>query len=166
MKSAPAVWLSIALLILSASAPDAHAAGKARRAPAPARDFVGYTGTHWQDDFGIARGRCDRKAVATALAEPAAASAEESARVAVLAGLDLRDSDRACVAHALELTNARRPVRWTSETGKALTFRAGSDLVLDGLPCRQFVIDGAGKAGRGTACQAQPRLWEIQTQAP
>jgi len=166
MKSAPAVWLSIALSVLSASAPDAHAAGKARRAPAPARDFVGYTGTHWQDDFGIARGRCDRKAVATALAEPAAASEEESARVAVLAGLDLPDSDRACVAHALELSARRHPVRWKSDAGKALAFRAGTDLVLNGLPCRQFVIDGAGKAGRGTACQAQPRLWEIQTQTP
>ena len=122
--------------------------------------FMGYTGTQWSEDFGVTRGRCDRKAIAAALADPAAAQ-PGGARIAILSGSDLDDVDRACAAHALELARNHRTVRWTAG-GHPLALSTGGDTVSNGHPCRPFVLVHRGKRVLGIACQAQPGLWEIQ----
>lgn len=122
--------------------------------------FMGYTGTQWAEDFGVTRGRCDRGAIAKALTDTASAQ-PGGARTAVLTGTDIEDADRACAAHALELARNHRTVRWTSG-GHAMALSTGGDTVANGLPCRPFVLVHRGKRTLGTACQAQPGLWEIQ----
>lgn len=149
-----------AMALLLGASPSEARARKAPAGPAHGLMYMGYTGTQWAADFGVTHGRCDRKAVAAALADPSAAQAG-AARTAVLAGSDLEDADRACVAHALELVRNHRTVRW-SAGGHAMALSTGGDTVANGLPCRPFVLVRGGKRTLGTACQAQPGLWEIQ----
>lgn len=151
--------ISAMALLLGTSSSEALAR-KDAAGPSHGLMYMGYTGTQWAEDFGVTRGRCDRKAVAAALADPSAAQAG-TARTAVLAGSDLEDADRACAAHALELVRNHRTVRW-SAGGRAMALSTGGDTVANGLPCRPFVLFSGGKRTLGTACQAQPRLWEIQ----
>lgn len=152
--------LALALAAMLALPAGATAAGEKQRDAAAARLYMGYTGTQWAEDFGVSRGRCDRGAIATALADAASAQ-PGGARTAVLAGSDLDDADRACAAHALELARNHRTVRWKSGA-HAMALSTGGDTVVNGLPCRPFVLVHRGKRTLGTACQAQPGLWEIQ----
>ncbi|MFO1321699.1 MAG: hypothetical protein U1F52_18975 [Burkholderiales bacterium] len=153
--------VTLAIAVLAGAGP---AEARARKGGADASDgpmYMGYTGNRWSEDFGVTRGRCDRKGIAAALADPAAAQ-PGGARTAILSGSDLEeDADRACAAHALELARNHRTVRW-SAGGHALALSTGGDTVSNGLPCRPFVLVHRGKRTLGTACQAQPGLWEIQ----
>ncbi len=122
------------------------------------RLYMGYTGTQWAQDFGVTRGRCDTKSVATARAASSADTG--SAAVALLAGVDLAPEDKACAAHALELLRNHRTARWNAGHGPhALT--TGHDAVVNGLPCRPFILSAGGRKVLGTACQAQPGIWEV-----
>jgi hypothetical protein len=122
------------------------------------RPYMGYTGTQWAMDYGITRGRCDGKAVAAALAEPAATPG--AAAIALIAGLDLDPSDKACAAQALELLRNHRTARWNVGNG-AHALTTGGDTVVNGLPCRPFVVSAKGRKILGTACQSQTGLWEV-----
>jgi hypothetical protein len=147
--------LPILLLLLATALPfgPAHA-----RSTGP---FMGYTGVEWADDFGITRGRCSREAVGKALADPRAATPGQSP-VAVFAGLDLDDADRACAAHALELARHGRTVRWSAGK-RQVSISIGDDAVANGLPCRPFTVRTSGRTTRGLACQAQVGVWEVTT---
>jgi hypothetical protein len=123
--------------------------------------FVGYTGVEWADDFGITRGRCSPDAVGKALADPRTATPGQSP-VAVLAGVDLGDTDRACAAQALELARHGRTVRWSSGKRQMSIF-IGDDAVANGLPCRPFTVRTGSRTLRGLACQAQVGVWEVTT---
>jgi len=121
--------------------------------------FMGYTGVEWADDFGITRGRCSRDAVGKALADPRTATPGQSP-VAVLAGVELDDADRACAAQALELARPGRTVRWSSGK-RQVSISIGDDTVAKGLPCRPFTVRAGGRTTRGLACQAQVGVWEV-----
>lgn len=143
--------LTLALVLGGASAHGVAAAQGGRL-------YMGYTGTQWAQDFGVTRGRCDTKAVATALAAGSADAG--SAAVALLAGVDLAPEDKACAAHALELLRNHRTARWNAGHG-AHALTTGHDTVVNGLPCRPFILAAAGRKVLGTACQAQPGVWEV-----
>lgn len=121
--------------------------------------FIGYTGVEWADDFGVTAGRCSREAVGKALADPRAATPGQSP-VAVFAGIDLDDADRACAAHALELARHGRTVRWSAGK-RQVSISIGDDAVANGLPCRVFTVRTGGRTTRGLACQAQVGVWEV-----
>ena len=122
------------------------------------RLYMGYTGTQWAQDHGVTRGRCDTKSVAAALAS--ASGDGGPAAVALLAGVDLAPEDKACAAHALELLRNHRTARWNAGHG-AHALTTGHDTVVNGLPCRPFILAAGGRRILGTACQAQPGVWEI-----
>lgn len=160
MKPTPSRFL-VTTLVLGALAGAFTAAAPAiaedKTAPS-GRVYMGYTGTQWAQDYGITRGRCDGKAVSAALAEPAAAPG--TAAIALIAGLDLDASDKACAAQALELLRNHRTARWNVGNG-AHALTTGGDTVVNGLPCRPFVLSAKGRKILGTACQSQSGLWEV-----
>lgn len=142
--------------------PTAADAGQAGGAQAGPGGYVGYTGRLWTTDFGISRGRCNRAAVEKALADPAAAT-PGNAPVAILAGLDLDDTDRACAALALELARNRRTVAWSSGSARHV-LTASRDAVHDKQPCRGFVLRITGASARtvrGLACQPEAGVWSL-----
>ena len=145
--------LPILALMLSTAVPATAAA------PRSGGPYMGYTGVEWADDFGITRGRCDRKAVTQALADPRTAAPGQSP-VAVLTGVDLDDADRSCAAQALELARHGRTVRWASGK-RQLSISIGHDATANKLPCRPFSVHGSGRTTRGLACQAQVGVWEV-----
>ena len=61
-------------------------------APSTIRYYVGYTGRHWNDDYGIREGRCDRDRVGTVLgavvggAVGSAVGNDDNRLIAILAG--------------------------------------------------------------------------------
>jgi hypothetical protein len=83
--------------------------------------YEGYSGTHWERDYGIINGKCNRAAIGTVLGGAVGGAigskvGEDGNRgVAVILGTvlgavignrigkALDDSDRACIGHALEL---------------------------------------------------------------
>lgn len=122
------------------------------------RPYMGYTGTQWVQDHGITRGRCDTKSVSAALASSSAETAPTA--IALLAGVDLAPENKACAAHALELLRNHRTARWNAGHG-AHALTTGQDTVVNGLPCRPFILAAGGRKILGTACQAQPGVWEV-----
>lgn len=127
-------------------------------APQSGLAYMGYTGTQWGEDHGITRGRCDTKAVSDVLA--ASSTDPDALRVAILSGIDLAPVDRGCAAHALELLRNHRTVRWNAGSGPH-SLTTGGDTVANGLPCRPFILVTRGRKVLGTACQAQPGVWEV-----
>jgi len=141
---------------------EATAATSSRSTPA-AGNYLGYTGTPWSRDYGVTKGKCERAAVVSALAGPADAASEHGA-LAVLAGLEIDDADRACAAHALELARNHRTVAWRG-TGKRYALTPSKDVVSGGLPCRRFALRSASgdkvKTLRALACQTRPGSWQL-----
>lgn len=146
--------------------------------------YVGYTGRHWEHDYGILSGRCDREAVATVLGGVVGAAVgsrtadPEDRTVATIIGAvagavignwigrKLDDSDRACIGHALELGKSGERVLWTNEsTGVDYELVPGAERNRDGTACREFTLAAAAGGERssrpGVACQAQTGVWEI-----
>lgn len=146
--------------------------------------YVGYTGRHWEHDYGILSGHCNREAVATVLggvvgAAVGSRTAEpEDRTVATIIGAvagavignwigrKLDDLDRACIGHALELGKSGQRVLWTNEsTGVEYELVPGAERERDGAACREFKLAAAAggeKSSRpGVACESQPGVWEI-----
>jgi surface antigen len=146
--------------------------------------YVGYTGRHWEHDYDILSGRCNREAVATVLgsvvgavvgsrtAEPedrtvaTIIGAAAGALIGNWIGRKLDDADRGCIGHVLEVGKSGQRVLWTNEsTGVRYELVPGADRERDGAACREFTL--AAVAGeerssrRGVACQSQPGVWEI-----
>lgn len=146
------------------------------------RYYVGDTGEHWQHDYGILSGRCDRKAVATALGGVVGAvvgshiGAQENRTVATIIGAaagallgrkiadELDEADRGCFGHVLELGKPGRRVVWTDgSTGVRYVMVPGANRERNGLPCRNFTLSmivGGKKSTRiGIACRSEPGVW-------
>jgi surface antigen len=146
--------------------------------------YVGYTGRHWSDDYGIRNGHCDRDRVGAALGAAvggtigAAASDGSDRLIAILAGATIGaiigheigdhmdDRDRACFGHSLELLEDGRRVGWqgsTSETTYVLTpdRRFGRD----GHVCRHFTLvreqGGRRIVKEGNACRFDQGDWRM-----
>jgi surface antigen len=187
MKVAPFAALS---LVVACSLP--ASADPPRHAPAHGWrrhhdvDYVGYSGRHWDNDYEIRSGRCNRQAIATVVggvvggvlasrvAEP------ENRTVATIIGVaagalignrighELDEADRGCFAHALEIGTPGQHVIWTNEsTGVRYEMVPGADRKLDGQVCREFslvAVAGREKSSRrGVACPTQAGVWQVRS---
>lgn len=149
-----------------------------------ARYYVGYGGEHWEHDYDILSGRCNREAVATVVGGvvggvvAAHVSEPENRTVATIIGAaagaligkkighELDEADRGCFGHALEIGESGRRVVWTNaSTGVRYEMVPGAASRRDGAPCRAFTllaVAGDRRSTRvGLACRSQPGLWEV-----
>lgn len=146
--------------------------------------YVGYTGRHWEHDYGVLSGRCNREAVATVLGGVVGGvigsrvSERENRTVATIIGAaagalignrigrELDEADRSCLGHALEVGRSGQAVVWTNEATRVRYEMApGADRQRDGAACRAFTllaIAGEKQSSRsGVACQSEPGLWKV-----
>jgi surface antigen len=142
--------------------------------------YVGYTGKHWEHDYDILSGHCDREAVATVLGgvvgavvgsrtakpEDRTVATIIGAAAGALIGHKLDEADRACVGHALEIGDPGQRVAWTNEsTGVHYEMVPGDDREHDGKACREFALSAVEgeetSSRRGVACQSEPGVWQI-----
>jgi surface antigen len=169
------VCLSAALLgALSMLAAAAGSAGT--RQPSY---YLGYSGTHWERDYAVSSGHCDRAAIVEMAGTPIGTHVtHDNPAAATLIGTGVRtliggrlareidDGDRACLGHTLEIGKSGRRVVWDNlESG------VHYEIVPDdghneiaGL-CRNFSLLAKASSGkskrRGTACQKGPGLWQM-----
>jgi surface antigen len=148
--------------------------------------YVGYTGRHWTDDYGIRSGRCDRDRAGAALgavvggAIGAAVSDGDDRLIAVLAGAaigavigreigeDLDDKDRACFGHSLELLEDGRKVVWDgARQGMTYTLVPDRRFERDGRVCRHFTLVREAAGGelskKASACRYGEGDWRMVT---
>ena len=153
--------------------------------PPPHAPAHGWRKKHWEHDYGIVSGRCNREAVATVLGGVVGATVgnrtadPEDRTIATIIGAvagavignwigrKLDEADRACIGHALELGESGQRVLWTNDsTGVEYELVPGADRDRDGTMCREFTLAAvAGKekdSRRGLACQAQPGAWKLE----
>jgi len=146
--------------------------------------YVGYSGRHWEHDYEILSGRCNREAVATVMGGVVGAvigsrtSTSENRTVATIVGAaagaligkwigrQLDEADRGCIGHALEVGKSGQQVLWTNDTtGVHYQMEPGGNRDQNGAACREFTLlatAGEQKSSRqGVACQSQPGVWEI-----
>jgi surface antigen len=147
--------------------------------------YEGYEGEHWERDYAVLSGRCDRHAVATALGGVVGAAvgsrlADSGNRtIATLVGAtvgallgnqigrQLDEADRGCFGHALELGRPGRVVAWTNDAvGVRYELLPGATRERHGAVCREFTMTswhGRERVSRaGVACRAQAGRWEIE----
>jgi surface antigen len=148
------------------------------------REYVGYTGAHWEQDYDVVSGRCNRQAIGAVVggvvggAIANRAAAPENRAVATLIGAalgalvggkvghELDEADRGCFGHALEIGEVGRRVIWTNEaTHVRYELSPGEGRDRNGASCRAFTlvaVDGRDKSARnGVACQIRPGAWQI-----
>lgn len=147
------------------------------------RDYVGYTGYHWENDYGILLGRCNREALGTVLgglaggAIGASVGRGDTRNVAIIAGTilgaaignrvggDMDRADRACFAHAMELGRPGQAVIWSAPNGASYRVVPAAVYQRDGRTCRNYtseiVVDGRRQQAHGTACQTGEGEWRV-----
>ena len=146
--------------------------------------YIGYTGKHWSDDYGIRGGRCDRDRVGAALgavvggAIGAAVSDGDDRLIAILAGAtlgavigheigdEMDDNDRACFGHALELMEDGRRVTWNgARNGMTYMLAPDGRFERDGRVCRHFTllrqVGGRQVSKQGNACRVGDGDWRM-----
>lgn len=146
--------------------------------------YVGYTGKHWDNDYGILSGRCNREAVATVVGGViggvvgSRVADKEDRTVAVIIGTavgalignkigrKIDDADRSCIGHALEIGKPGQVVAWVNrDTGVEYQMALGSRDSKHGDNCREYTL--LGEVGdrksvrQGVACQAEPGVWKM-----
>ena len=145
--------------------------------------YVGYTGRHWNDDYGIRQGRCDRDRVGTVLGAVVGGAVgsrvgEDNRLIAILAGAaigaiigheigeNMDDNDRACIGHSLELLGDGQRVRWDgARAGIYYTLTPAGRFERDDRVCRRFTLvqnSGGHKiTQRGSACRYGEGEWRM-----
>jgi len=146
--------------------------------------YVGYTGNHWERDYGIRGGRCDRDEVGTVVgavvggAIGSTVGKGDDRLIAILVGSaigavvgreigrEMDSSDRACVGHALELATAGQWVRWNGDRdGLHYALKPGDGFERDGYACRAFTLerdlDGRSTRKSGSACRVADGEWRM-----
>ncbi|UCE30490.1 MAG: glycine zipper 2TM domain-containing protein [Burkholderiales bacterium] len=181
-----ALLVAASLPCLALARPPEHAPAHGWRAKQgkahQARVYVGYSGRHWERDYGVLAGTCLWRDVGTVVGAAAGAAvgaqvgAGQGRALAVFVGsvlgaaignrvgADLDGGDRGCLGHALELAVAGQPVRWTNRaTGVAYTVVPLQDP--DRGTCRRFELerrhDGASERTREVACRDATGAWRI-----
>jgi len=181
-----AAALSIALALGAGTAlatPPAHAPAHGWRAKHDPY-YVGYTGNHWERDYGIRGGRCDRREVGTVVgavvggAIGSAVGKGDDRLVAILVGTaigavvgreigrEMDSSDRACIGHALELAGDGQWVRWDGgRDGLRYALKPAGGFERDGRTCRRFTLerefDGRSVTKSGGACRVAEGEWRL-----
>lgn len=148
--------------------------------------YVGYAGRHWDRDYGIRSGRCNREEIGTVLGgviggaignrsvdgEDRVVGTIVGAAIGALIGNQigrrLDDRDRSCFGHALELGAAGKPVTWVNKaTGVSYELTPGQRNRGYGDSCRNFKMRATGAeiltSGTGVACQTDDGVWEISS---
>lgn len=148
------------------------------------RNYVGYTGYRWTDDYGIREGRCDRDRVGTVLgavvggAIGSAVADRDDRLIAILAGAtigaiigreigqDMDRSDHACFGHSLELLEDGRRVYWDgARPGLRYTLTPDRRFERNGKVCRRFWLvreyDGKRVKKSGNACRYGDGDWRM-----
>src|SRR5258707_248865 len=132
-------------------------------------NYVGYTGTKWENDYGVLDGRCDAAKVGTVLGGVAGgvigsqvAKDSPNRPGAILVGTvigavignkigtEIDSGDRGCMGHALELAGENKPVRWTNAaTGASYVLTPTRNFGDQRNPCREFttVAVSGGREG-------------------
>jgi len=146
--------------------------------------YVGFTGRHWNDDYGIRQGRCDRDRVGTVLGAVvggtvgSAVGSDDNRLIAILAGAaigaiigheigeNMDDHDRACIGHSLELLGDGRRVRWDgARAGIYFTLTPEGRFDRDDRVCRRFALvqnSGGHKITKhGSACRYGEGEWRM-----
>lgn len=146
--------------------------------------YVGYGGRHWEDDYGIRSGRCDRDRVGTVLgavvggAIGSTVGKGDDRLIAILVGAtvgavigreigkDMDDRDRACLAHGFELVRDGGSVRWSgAHPGLYYTMTPRGSYERGGYTCRRYTLlrelDGRRHSRRGTACRVGDGEWRM-----
>lgn len=176
-----ALLLTLPEPVLADPPPWAPAHGWRRK---QADQYVGYTGSRWERDYGIIGGRCDRQAIGAAAGAVvggvigsqvgegdhrgvatvigAVIGSVIGARVA--ASID--ESDRACIGHSLELAGNNTPVNWVNPaTRVSYVLTPVGGYKQDGRVCREFTLrasKGRDKdSGRAFACQMRDGTWQL-----
>lgn len=181
------LFISILSLALAAPAfadPPSHAPAhgyrdKDKQQKHPGK-YRGYTGVEWEQDYGVAEGRCNTDAALTAVGAVGGAivgnraASPENRTIATIVGAviggvignkigdAIDDGDRACMGHSLEVAPIGRVVAWTNpRTRVAYTLRPVRDLPGG---CRLFEYGAGGRAGMATltACRAANATWSIR----
>ncbi len=144
------------------------------------RHYRGYTGVEWEQDYGVATGRCNTDAALTALGAAGGAiignraASPENRTIATLAGAivggiignavgdAIDDADRACMGHSLEVGAVGRVVTWTNPRTR-LTYQLRPVRDLPG-GCRVFdyQVGPRGKPVQMTACRSGASAWTIR----
>ena len=146
--------------------------------------YIGYTGHHWNDDYGIREGRCDRDRVGTVLgavvggAVGSAVGSDDNRLIAILAGAtigaiigheigeDMDRNDHACFGHSLELLEDGHRVHWDgARAGLSYTLTPGGRFERDDRVCRRFTLvrtlEGRKITRHGSACRQGEGEWRM-----
>lgn len=138
---------------------------------ANAKNFIGYTGKGWNNDFGVLRGQCDAKLVQAGalqgtLTEQMAYVETTETFQAIFPQTELVDAfavDSHCFGHTMELVPSGQAVRWLNPVngvGVYLSPGAKSDT------CRTYlgvtILNGEKKKFRGEVCSPAKGSWQIQ----
>jgi surface antigen len=153
-------------------------------------DYQGYSGKKWQSDYGILQGQCDAKSLGETLGKSVGGQVGsqvgggQGKEIAILVGevlgqaigtkvfkgmgdiKDVQGTDRACLAHALELARGGQMVAWTNPVNNVrylLTPQRAHDV--NGRQCRDFKLNVAGagvtETTSRTACVNATGSWEM-----
>ena len=182
----PTIALRLLLLALAATLvppvyadPPAHAPAHGwRKKHDP--DYAGYSGRTWSRDYGIVEGRCDARSLGESLGRSVGGAvggqvgSGEGRNVAILIGEiigeslgrrvlkdtpDVAGTDRACLAHALELARDGQRVAWTNPVnGTRYLLTPGR---LD-KRCRDFTLQIGRDRVQRRACLNPTGSWEMR----
>jgi len=182
-----ALVLLISLPCIALAAPPAWAPAhgwRSRNDPS----YAGYSGRHWERDYGVSLGRCDRAEIGAALGGVAGGvigsqvgegaqrgvatvlGAVIGATVGAEIGRRMDQADRSCVGHALELAEPGQTIAWTNHnTGVAYQLTPADDARDAGDGCRRFRLIATGafglSEGRTVACAAPDGTWTLSPEA-
>jgi surface antigen len=146
--------------------------------------YVGYTGRHWEQDYGIIEGHCNREAIGTVLggivggAVGSQVGEGTDRTVAIVLGTvigavigreigrNMDEEDRACIGHALELAKDGQSVRWRNEaTGLSYVLTPTGNGENLGI-CRNFDLqisrDGKTETQPSRACRSGDGTWQMK----
>jgi surface antigen len=172
----------LSLAVPALSAPPDHAPAHGWRKKNDPR-YVGYQGRQWPADYGVIEGRCDRAAIGTVLggvvggaigsqvsngSDRVVATILGTAIGAVIGreiGKNMDDADRACIGHALELTNEGQRVRWVNDhSGVTYVLTPLSGKQADSS-CRRFqlqtTVGGRAQTRESQACRTGDGTWQL-----
>lgn len=181
MKHIITVCCSLLLAAPAVAAPPDHApAWGYRNKDKSNRKFHGYTGVEWEQDFGVASGRCDTDKVLTVVGAIGGAvignrsASPENRAVATIAGAiiggvignkvgdAIDDGDRACLGHSLEVGAIGQRVAWTNPRTR-VAYQVEPVRDLQG-GCREFRYRAGSNAkfSMMTACRDAGAVWQIR----
>lgn len=145
--------------------------------------YTGYSGTHWDQDYGIIQGRCNREAIGTVLGGAvggtigSAVGKGDGKAVAIILGTvlgavvgntigkQMDDADRGCIGHALELAADRRSVGWIGAGGLNYMVTPISNFSRNGTQCREYRLRVNGQNidedRREKACLVGEGRWQV-----